>query len=89
MGHAEGHARGNILGMTQQLSMKIPDELAADLRAAAGGNVSQWVAEAIQDRLDREMWERSKQVDQMLGITEEWMYEQVRLRDQARGEALR
>lgn len=78
-----------MLGMTQQLSMKIPDELDARLRAAAGGNVSQWVAEAIQDRLDREMWERSKQVDQMLGITEEWMYEQIQLRDHARGEALR
>ncbi|MGQ0778355.1 MAG: hypothetical protein ACT4NY_28765 [Pseudonocardiales bacterium] len=75
--------------MTQQLSMKIPDELDARLRAAAGGNVSQWVAEAIQDRLDRDMWERSKQVDQMLGITAEWMCEQMRLRDQARGEALR
>ncbi|CRK59690.1 hypothetical protein [Alloactinosynnema sp. L-07] len=75
--------------MTQQLSMKIPDELDARLRAAAGGNVSQWVAEAIQDRLDREMWEQSKVVDQMLGITQEWMYDQMRLRDQARGEALR
>lgn len=84
-----GNTGGNMLGMTQQLSMKIPDELDARLRAAAGGNVSQWVAEAIQDRLDREMWERSKQVDQMLGITEEWMSEQIRLRDQARGEALR
>lgn len=84
-----GNTDGNISGMTQQLSMKIPDELDARLRAAAGGNVSHWVAEAIQDRLDREMWERSKQVDQMLGITEEWMHEQVRLRDQARGEALR
>ena len=45
--------------------------------------------EAIQDRLDREMWERSKQVDQLLGITEEWMHEQAKLREQARGEALR
>lgn len=53
------------------------------------GNVSQWLAEAIRERLDREMWERPKQVDQMLGITEEWMYEQMRLRDQARGEAPR
>ena len=75
--------------MTQQLSMRIPDELDARLRAAAGGNVSQWVAEAIQDRLDRDMWERSKEVDQLLGITQEWMYEQMRLRDQARGQALR
>lgn len=69
--------------------MKIPDELDARLRAAAGKNVSQWVPEAIQDRLDREMWERSKQVDQTLGITEEWMREQVRLRDHVRSEALR
>jgi hypothetical protein len=69
--------------------MKISDELDARLRAAAGRNVSQWVAEAIQDRLDREMWERSKQVDQMLGITEEWMHEQLQLRERARGEALR
>ena len=73
--------------MAQQLSMNIPDELDAR-RAAAGGNVSQWVAEAIRERLDRKMWERSKQADQMLGITEEWMYEQIRLRDQARGKAL-
>lgn len=66
--------------------MKIPDELHARLRVAAEGNVSQWVAEAIQDRLDREMWERSKQVDQMLGITEEWTHEQMRLREETRGE---
>ncbi|MFI9509473.1 hypothetical protein [Nocardia sp. NPDC052566] len=70
--------------MTQQLSMKISDDLDARLRAAAGGNVSQWVAEAIQDRLDREMWESSKKVDDLLGITEEWMAEQVALRDTAR-----
>ncbi|MGH8922503.1 MAG: hypothetical protein ACRD0H_29895, partial [Actinomycetes bacterium] len=62
---------------------------AAALRAAAGGNVSSWVVEAIQDRLDREMWERSKQVDQMLGLDERWMRDQVQLRDQARGQALR
>ncbi|MEV6771021.1 hypothetical protein AB0N05_20605 [Nocardia sp. NPDC051030] len=74
--------------MTQQLSVKIPDDLDARLRSAAGGNVSQWVVEAIQDRLDREMWEQSKAVDQMLGITEDWMYEQVRLRDTIRAEAL-
>ena len=48
-----------------------------------------WAEMWRRDRLDREMCERSKQVDQMLVITEEWMYEQVRLRDQARGEALR
>lgn len=83
-----GNSGSNIPGMTRQLSMKIPDELDARLRAAAGDNVSQWVAEAIQDRLDREMWERSKQVDQLLGITETWMYEQVRLRDQTRQEPL-
>ncbi|RDI61715.1 hypothetical protein [Nocardia pseudobrasiliensis] len=75
--------------MTQQLSVKIPDELDAQLRSAAGGNVSQWVVEAIQDRLDREMWEQSKQVDAALGITEEWMYEQLRARDAVRSEALR
>jgi hypothetical protein len=36
-----GNTGGNILGVTQQLSIKIPDELDARLRAAAGGNVSQ------------------------------------------------
>ncbi|MCU1644670.1 MAG: hypothetical protein JWN03_4945 [Nocardia sp.] len=75
--------------MTQQLSVKIPDELDTQLRSAAGGNVSQWVIEAIQDRLEREMWEQSKVADQMLGITEEWMYEEMRLRDAVRAEALR
>lgn len=75
--------------MTQQLSMKIPDELDTRLRAAAGGNVSQWVTEAIQDRLDREMWQQSKEADALLGINDEWMLEEMTLRDESRSAALR
>lgn len=75
--------------MTQQLSMKIPDELDSRLRAAAGGNVSQWVTEAIQDRLDREMWQQSKEADLILGINDEWMLAEMLLRDESRSAALR
>jgi predicted transcriptional regulator len=59
--------------MSQNLSVKVPDELAARLRAAARGNVSQWVIEAIEDRLEREMWEQSKQVDALLGVDDTWL----------------
>ncbi len=64
--------------------MKISDDLDTRLRAAAAGNVSQWVTEAIQDRLDRDMWNASKEVDALLGITEDWMAERIRLRDRVR-----
>ncbi|WP_405488908.1 hypothetical protein [Nocardia sp. NBC_00511] len=59
--------------MSQNLSVKVPDELDARLRAAAGGNVSQFVLEAIEDKLERQMWEQSKQVDALLGIDDGWL----------------
>ncbi|MEG8182569.1 hypothetical protein GZH49_29305 [Nocardia terpenica] len=59
--------------MSQNLSVKVPDDLDARLRAAAGGNVSQWVIEAIEDRLERQMWEQSKQVDRLLGLDDAWL----------------
>ncbi|MFJ4654132.1 hypothetical protein ACIP5Y_22935 [Nocardia sp. NPDC088792] len=59
--------------MSQNLSVKVPDELDARLRAAAGGNVSAWVLEAIEDKLERQMWEQSKQTDALLGIDEGWL----------------
>ncbi|QLY31191.1 hypothetical protein [Nocardia huaxiensis] len=37
-------------------------------------------------QVDREMWEQSKAVDAMLGITEEWMYNEICLRDAIRAE---
>lgn len=59
--------------MSQNLSVKVPDELDARLRAAAGGNVSQFVLDAIEDKLERQMWEQSKQVEALLGIDDGWL----------------
>ncbi|MFJ1456298.1 hypothetical protein [Nocardia sp. N2S4-5] len=59
--------------MTHHLSVKISDELEARLRAVAGVNRSQWVREALEERLERDMWERSKEADRLLGIGETWL----------------
>ncbi|WP_280271289.1 hypothetical protein [Nocardia wallacei] len=59
--------------MTHHLSVKISDELEARLRAVAGVNRSQWVREALEERLERDMWERSKEADRLLGIDETWL----------------
>jgi hypothetical protein len=70
--------------MTQQLSITLDDELGAQIRANAGGNISEWVATAARQRLAREMWERSKQADELLGIGDpEWMAREIASRDQA------
>ncbi|MBV9843667.1 MAG: hypothetical protein JOZ47_01145 [Kutzneria sp.] len=74
--------------MTQQLSVKLADDLAERVRAAAGGNVSAWVQQALQAQLDREMWQRSKEIDALLGIDDRWTAEQMALREQARGQAV-
>lgn len=75
--------------MTQRFSITLPDDLSDRLRVAAPDNVSQYVAEAVQDRLDRAMWEQSKQADELLGINDDWIRQQVKLREQAREQALR
>lgn len=36
-----------------KLSVSIPDELVAELRARAGGNVSRFITTAVRDALDR------------------------------------
>ncbi|MFE6862040.1 hypothetical protein [Nocardia sp. NPDC057668] len=59
--------------MSKPLSVKVPDELDERMRAAAGDNVSEWVIAAIEDRLERDMWAKSKQADALLGIDTAWL----------------
>ncbi|NNH72344.1 hypothetical protein HLB23_21195 [Nocardia uniformis] len=68
--------------MTQHLSVKISDELDTRIRAAAGDNRSQWVVEAIEDRLERDMWARSKEVDRLLGLDDAWLAEERKAVDE-------
>jgi hypothetical protein len=50
-----------------RLTISVPDTLADQLKAAAGDNVSAWVAEAVRDRMVREecaalaVWEKANQ----------------------------
>lgn len=44
-----------------------------------------WVTPAAtQDRLDRDLWKQPRQADEMLGLTTEWLQDEIRLREQAR-----
>jgi hypothetical protein len=65
-------------GMTKQLSIKIDDELDAQIRAAAdreGCSISAWIAKTARERLVREMWHRyATETAPALGIDDpEWM----------------
>jgi predicted transcriptional regulator len=74
--------------VTKQLSIKLDDELDAQVRAAAAktGNVSQWMAEAARQRLVREMWERyAKETAPALGINDpEWMAGEIAATERVR-----
>ncbi|MQY18721.1 hypothetical protein [Nocardia macrotermitis] len=59
--------------MSKSLSVKVPDDLDARMRSAAGDNLSEWVVEAIEDRLEREMWAKSKEAEALLGIDVQWL----------------
>jgi hypothetical protein len=55
-----------LLGMTR-LTITVPDALAEQVRAAAGENVSAWIAQAVRDRVLHEEcaalaeWEKAHQ----------------------------
>ena len=71
--------------MTRQLSITLDDALDAEVRAAAGGNISEWMAAAARERLARQMWERYKATADALGINDpEWMAAEVGARESAR-----
>lgn len=63
--------------MTRQLSIKLDDELDAEIRAAAAkeeGSISEWMVQAARQRLVREMWQRYAKTAEALGINDpEWM----------------
>ena len=61
--------------MTRQLSIKLDDELDAEIRAAAkDGSISAWIAEAARQRLVREMLQRYARTAEALGLNDpEWM----------------
>jgi len=79
--------------MTKQLSIKLDDELDAEIRAAAAkdkGSISEWVAEAARQRLIREMWQRYAKTAEALGLNDpEWMAREVAARDAAQARAPR
>jgi predicted transcriptional regulator len=77
--------------MTKQLSIKLDDELDAEIRAAAkDGSISAWIAEAARQRLIREMWQRYAKTAEALGLNDpEWMAKEIADRDAARARATR
>lgn len=76
--------------MTKQLSIKLDDELDAEIRAAAkDGSISAWIAEAARQRLVREMWETYATVTApALGIDDpEWMAAELAATERVQREA--
>lgn len=71
--------------MTKQLSITLDDALDAEVRAAAAGNISEWMAAAARERLTRQLWERYKATADALGINDpDWMAAEVAARESAR-----
>ena len=80
--------------MTKQLSIKLDDELDAEIRGAAAkdeSSVSAWIAEAARQRLVREMWQRyATETVPALGIDDpEWMAAEIAAREAAQARAPR
>ncbi len=77
--------------MTKQLSIKLDDELDAEIRAAAkDGSISAWIAEAARQRLIREMWQRYAKTAEALGLNDpDWMAKEIADRDAAQARATR
>lgn len=79
--------------MTRQLSIKLDDELDAEIRAAAAkeeGSISEWMVQAARQRLVREMWQRYAKTAEALGINDpEWMAKEIADRDAAQARATR
>jgi uncharacterized protein (DUF1778 family) len=79
--------------MTKQLSIKLDDELDAEIRAAAekaGTSISQWMAQTARQRLLREMWERYAKTAEALGLNDpEWMAAEIAAREQVQARAPR
>jgi predicted transcriptional regulator len=78
--------------MTKQLSIKLDDELDAEIRAAAKeGSISAWIVEAARQRLVREMWEKyATETVPALGLDDpEWMAKEIAARDAVQARAAR
>jgi hypothetical protein len=76
---------GNVVDMTQQLSITLDDQLNAAVRAAAGKNISGWMAQAAQERLARETWQNYNDTATKLGLNDpEWMQQMVADREGSR-----
>ena len=79
--------------MTKQLSIKLDDELDAQIRAAAKeeGSISAWIAEAARQRLVREMWEKyATETVPALGLDDpELMASEIAARDAVQARAAR
>lgn len=79
--------------MTRQLSIKLDDELDAEIRAAAAkeqSSISEWMVEAARQRLVREMWQRYAKTAEALGLNDpDWMAKEIADRDAAQARAPR
>jgi predicted transcriptional regulator len=79
--------------VTKQLSIKLDDELDAQIRAAAekdGCSISAWIAKTARQRLVREMWERYAKTAEALGLNDpEWMAKEVAAREAVQARAPR
>jgi hypothetical protein len=69
--------------MTMRITVSLPDDVAEYVQANADGNASAFIAQLVTQRRDAEMWERSKETDAALGLTEDWMRTQVAANDAA------
>jgi hypothetical protein len=75
--------------MTMRITASLPDDVAEYVQANADGNASAFIARLVRQRRDAEMWERSKEADAALGLTEDWMRTQVAANDAAQAAHLR
>lgn len=79
--------------MTKQLSIKIDDELDAQIRAAAereGCSISAWIAKTAREHLVRDMWQRYAKTAEALGLNDpEWMAEEIAARERVQARAAR
>lgn len=71
--------------MTRQLLITLDDALDAQVRAAAAGHISEWMAATARERLARQLWVRYQATAEALGINApDWMAAEVAARESAR-----
>jgi hypothetical protein len=79
--------------VSKQLSIKIDDELDAQIRAAAdreGCSISAWIAKTAREHLVRDMWQRYARTAEALGFNDpDWMAKEIAAREAVQARAAR